>query len=267
MLQLAEGEIIAIPRAGQRYYFIDADGALKEVKSNGVKTAITAVNLTSWHNTARQRALALSTALTAEAFDDFVNSGGFASTLTGGSSAALSTAVGDGGGIVKGATTGAGSGTAYIYAAGNPTLIGNFKSGGNPFFVQARFKAGTFDANGQYTIDVARADTPGGGETAQFGLVGSASTAFVAAQMYDGATFTNHISTVAVDTAAYHDYGIFSDGTTYSFFYDGVLVTTAPASELGGTTRAGLWRLGSSSGNATQRIQLTDKVYAAFVGQ
>lgn len=264
-LLLKIGAPVGVPPSGHKTIYSDTDGSIQTIDSTGAKTPIGIGSTTSWLGAARSRASLLSATMDSEAFYDWIDNDGFATNLSGSATVISSTT--DAGGVLNSSTGGAGSSTAYCFPKGTPCLFANMIAGGAPFFIQMRVKFGTVDANTVYYISPKPAATPAAGKAAAFGVIGSASTTVLAVQMFDGTTPTNTLTSVAIDTAAYHDLGIFSDGTNYSFFYDGVLVATAPSSQLGGTATPALWAFVCSTTTAAVRTILVDKTYAAFKGQ
>lgn len=214
-----------------------------------------------WLNARRNAAAAVSSTLTSEWYSDFADSS-WGSTAGGGTVAASATL---GGGVVV--VTGQSGASAQLYPSGHPPLVGDAST--QPFYAYWRVRfVGPTGANAQTlcavinSASLAQQFNVGVDGTFQTG----GSNSFFVQSVFNGSTRTTTASSIALDTASYHDVEIESNGTTVTSLLDGVSVGTQLA--IGwGTAGPATVAFSGFSNDATGRVANIDKMYMAFQSQ
>jgi hypothetical protein len=208
-LYLDEAERVTVPPVGRRLYFIDADGLMKEVKSDGSKANVGGGGVGvgacgSW----------------AAAQAAFIN--GLMPTLTGYQH--LKAAQQPLGGAVPSTNDGAVEGGGRTGANGAMTFLSGSvfqipKTGRGAFAFRAKFGA----VSGAQTSSVGLSNAAGSHDFL-IGMVGSTSTVNFSMTL-DGAVSTNDVTTVANDLG-WHTFVVTFDATNVKLYIDGTLRAT-----------------------------------------
>lgn len=242
--------------AGEAGMVLESDGLVKLIDPAGNKTAVGAFG--------SDGVLARSQMLLGATVDtilgtDFDNSAWHRLATIAGAPTATNSATERGGVLVLDSSATANS-TGVVFPAGATTIdIDNPQTSRWYAYVRAAFGTAV-DAQALLQLFIATA--AGGNPTMRLGIIGSASTAFLAWSVSNnaGSITASGTTTVAVDTNTYHDFEIWNDGTTVSFAVDRTVVATTPATNLG-TSPVVLGVLATNGTTAASRTIKIDKRY------
>lgn len=179
-------------------------------------------------------------------------------TFAGAPTAAVTTT--ERGGIVVGDSSATANSVGGIFPHGT-TVIDIDNPQTSRWYFYARVAYGTaIDA--QAVLQLLMSTAAGGNPVIRFGVVGSASTSFVAYQITNngGATTASGTTTFAIDQNVYHDMEIYNDTTNLSLSIDGTVYATTASSNLG-TSPCAFGLTFANGTTAASRTIKCDKLY------
>jgi len=230
-LYLDEGELVSIPKVGRRGYFIDADGTLKELKSDGSKAAVGGISLGPAALALARAQQLCGTGITKVFGSDFDNDQWYRFIqVNTGAPAVLAT---ERGGVLNLPTGAGASSFAVVYPHGT-TVVHFDNPATSKWYVRARIKFTTaVDAQAQLYMGFATAG--GGAPLLNLGLLGNLSTGFISGSTTNnaGAVQASFTSTVAFETTAYHVAESWSDSINIGFAWDGAALFSTPVANIG----------------------------------
>lgn len=252
--------------------FQDTDGQMKTINAAGTKAGLGGGVTSQW----RQQMFAYFRTVLPTLTNDFLididkgNLGDYTTDNVAGTGT-QNINTGFNGGVVTLDTAGTAGSTVGIHPIGTPALVANIKTSA-PWAVSGRAKLGT-GSDGTTQLNAVAMTTSGvpGSSNIILGVRGVVSTAFLTLTVQGGGT-TAQVSTQAIDTTQFLDFGISFDGVTLQAHYGDVMAGTFAAltgcliTDLTNvsTSPGTLWALVANGGTAASRTVTEDALWCAY---
>lgn len=252
---LPQGASAGSINVGEKALIQDTDGTIALLDSLGLRTTVDATPMSKALNRARSL---LGTTITTPLGTDFENDQWHKLVTVAGAPTAAMTTTERGGVIILDSSATATS-NGIILPHGTTIEIDNPQTSKWYYYMRAALTTAIDSVTSLHPVMCTAA---GGAPVIRFGAVGSVSTAFYSWLTTNnaGTTTASGATTLAIDTNVYHEFEIYTDGTTVSFAIDGIVLATTPASNLG-TSACAFGAQANNGGTAASRAMKIDKRY------